>query len=255
MHRFNYLVPTLLFLVFIGCLLYNLFAFPFSREARLMVYFVQQIDLNTGNNNVTVNGLDKYVRTIIEELPSSSGQALNCGSQVSDNFREGLTTCVWHGLAPNVLANSDTSDVANSSSDIHDYDSWLYYNITMNDTHAAFSFQGRNTKSCRLVFDNPVATVDIEDAASDPRYISVADGGSSEVRLFSRNWDEVFKVNVTWSDQETHGQTGKVMCLWSDANQLGVIPAFDELRRFQPVWSAATKGGDGLVEGWKAFEL
>ena len=45
------------------------------------------------------------------------------------------------------------------------------------------------------------------------------------------------------------------MCGWSDANQLDTIPAFDELRRFEPVWSAVVKTSDGLVEGWKGFVI
>jgi hypothetical protein len=38
-------------------------------------------------------------------------------------------------------------------------------------------------------------------------------------------------------------------------NQPGVIPAFDELKRFEPFWAVATKYGDGLLEGWKEFEI
>ena len=49
------------------------------------------------------------------------------------------------------------------------------------------------------------------------------------------------------------GLDGKVVCLWSDANAPGTIPAFDEVRRFAPVWVAVTKSQDGLVEGGKAF--
>lgn len=46
---------------------------------------------------------------------------------------------------------------------------------------------------------------------------------------------------------------GKVVCLWSDANTEGVIPALDEVKKFMPVWSAVTKAADGLVEGSKRF--
>lgn len=48
---------------------------------------------------------------------------------------------------------------------------------------------------------------------------------------------------------------GDVVCLWSDQNERGVIPALDEVRRFMPVWSVVTKLGDGLVEGKKAFSV
>jgi hypothetical protein len=45
-----------------------------------------------------------------------------------------------------------------------------------------------------------------------------------------------------------------VGCMWSDVNQPGVIPALDEIWRFEPVWSVVSKGGDGLVEGWRDWK-
>lgn len=250
LHRFTYRIPTLLFLVFIGCLLYSLFAFPFSRNARLKVFFLQQVDLNTGINNVTVLGLDGYVQDIVGELPSAIGQSIQCGNKNLDK-----TKCEWSGLEPNVVASDAALRPFASDFGRRQYDKWLDYNVSHSKSSAYFSIQGRNTKHCHLVFDQPVSEVHIEDAASDPRYRPVHEEGSTQIRLFSRTWDKNFKVNVTWFEQEAKGQTGKVMCLWSDANQLGTIPAYDELRRFQPVWSATTKASDGLVEGWKEFKI
>ena len=256
LHRFTYHVPTFVFVIFIGCLIYNLLAFPFSRDARLKVYFVQQIDLDSGINNVTLTGLDGFVQNIIGELPSTAGQPLDCDEKVPDAFRNGLRTCVWHGLAPNVV-DSETAVIPYSNySRGNDYKSWLSYNVTHLNNSAHFSIQGPNTKQCRLVFDHPISGLHIENAASDPRYHSVAEKGSSQVRLISRSWDKNFRVTVTWpSGQEAKNQTGKAVCMWSDANQLGTVPAFDEIRRFEPVWSAVTKQSDGLVEGFKEFRV
>lgn len=53
--------------------------------------------------------------------------------------------------------------------------------------------------------------------------------------------------------QSDKGLDGKAVCLWSDDNKPGLIPALDEIRRFMPIWSAVTKYGDGLVEGSKPF--
>ena len=146
-----------------------------------------------------------------------------------------------------------------SRSSIHakgiNYTTWLDYDIISANSSAQFSIQGRNTKQCRIVFHDPVSEVHIEDAASDRRHKPVTERGSSQVRLFSRTWDKNFKVNVTWSGQEAKGQTGRVVCMWSDANKLGTIPAYDEIIRFMPVWSAVTKTSDGLVEGWKEFTV
>lgn len=255
LHRFTYQIPTLLFLIFIGCLIYNLLAFPFSRDARMKHYFIQQIDLDSGLNTVSLTGLDGFVQDIIGELPSAAGQALQCGD-VPWAATKGLQSCVWHGLAPNVVPDSYTAIDSGAGSSKDAYSTWLDYNVTATDSSASFTFQGKNTKQCRLALDHPVSDVQIEDASTDPRFRTVADEGTSQVRLFSRTWDKSFTVNVTWPDaQPAKGQTGKVMCMWSDANQLGTIPAFDEVRRFEPVWSVVTKGGDGLVEGWKAFKI
>ncbi|KAK3706125.1 hypothetical protein LTR37_012952 [Vermiconidia calcicola] len=255
LHRFSYKVPTILFFIFIGCLVYNLIAFPFSRDARLKIFFVQQVDLNSGANNVTLIGLDGFVQDVISGLPSAAGEDVRCGDRNADNLRAGLQSCVWSGLAPNVLANEVTSQHAANHSEESGYDTWLDYNITSTNSSASFSVRGRNTKSCRLEFNKPVSEVHIEDAASDPRYRPVAEKGSTQVRLFSRDWDKNFSVNVTWAGQNATSHTGRVVCMWSDANQFGTIPAFDEVRRFGPVWSAVTKTSDGLVEGYKDFEV
>ena len=154
---------------------------------------------------------------------------------------------MWHGLAPNVLA-TEVSPLTKE-----DTKKWLDYNITSANNSASFSLRGANTKSCRLVFDSHISSLSISDAASDPRYPPAVDGGIAQIRLASRTWDKEFKVNVTWSGEEAKGQKGRVVCAWSDANLHGTIPAYDEVRRFAPVWSAVTKSADGLVEGWREF--
>ena len=252
LHRFTFHIPTLVFLVFIGCLIYNLLAFPFSREARLKHYFVQQVDLNSGVNNVSITGLDGYIQDIAAELPSAAGQHLQCG-YLDWATRSGLQSCVWHGLTP--LTVPTPKGLAPYRNKTHGYEDWLSYNITHSGSSAVFRLTGKNTKACRIIFDNPVSQVEIDDAAHDPRYHTVAEDGSTQIRLFSRDWDKTFRINVTWDGQEAGGQTGKAVCLWSDANQLGTIPALDEVKKFEPVWSAVTKGSDGLVEGFKDFKI
>jgi len=235
---------------------YNLLACPFSPEARLKVYFLQEVNLDTGVNQVSVAGLNGYVQKVVHELPSAIGRSVNCSSASEAQIRSDLRTCRWPGLAPNVLADEPASRSAGAGSEGQNYTSWLDYNITRTNNSALFNIQGRNTKHCHILFDTPVSDVQIENAASDPRFASVAEKGSTQIRLTSRDWDRRFRVNVTWpGDQEVRGQTGKVVCLWSDVNQPGVIPAYDELFRFAPTWAVATKNGDGLVEGWKKFKV
>ncbi|KAK4507590.1 hypothetical protein PRZ48_001325 [Zasmidium cellare] len=265
LHRITFHVPTFLFLIFVGkcksiltfgtsltvlgCLIYNLVAFPFSREARLKYYFVQQMDLNSGVNNVTLLGVDGFLQDVIEEFPSAAGQPLHCGEASASN-RNGLAECKWHGLPPNVVPRNYNGLPSNST-----YKDWLQFNVTKSGNTASFSLQGLNTKICRLYFDTKVSSVAVEEGSSDDRQPNVGDGGSNQVHLFSRTWDKTFNVNVTWEDTKAKGQTGRVSCLWSDANQPGTIPAFDEVRRFEPVWSAVTKQDDGLFEGWKVFSI
>lgn len=251
LHRFTYHVPTFLLLVFIGCLVYSLLAFPFSRESRMKYYFVQHMNLETGVNNVTLQGLDGFVQDVAAEMPSAAGQILDCGPSVLPR-RAGLTSCCWHGLPPNVVPRGYAHAQKNSTLK-HSYRSWLGVSVAHEGNSAVINLQGQNTKMCRIVFENPVSSVSITDAATDARQRPVGEAGSYEIRLFSRDWDKIFQVNVTWDGEKAKGQKGRAWCMWDDANTSGSIPAYDELHRFEPVWSVATKTSDGLLEGFKDF--
>ena len=115
--------------------------------------------------------------------------------------------------------------------------------------------------------------------------------GARSVRLWRREWEKKpWEVFVRWdgsssssSDSSTTPRTskareggghaelvkkkekdrgkgkgldGRVVCLWSDANQAEkTIPAWREVGMFAPKWSAVTKLSDGLVEGSKGFKI
>ncbi|KAK3670209.1 hypothetical protein LTR78_009864 [Recurvomyces mirabilis] len=253
-HRFTYQAPTLLFLVFAGCLVYNLIADPFTRDARMKFYFQQHLDLDTGVNNVTLRGLDGYIQDIISDLPSAAGRPLKC----SQHDKDELVTCSWAGLAPKVIPEVVKGVAPYKNKTRSGPEPWLDFNatVTSSDT-ATFSLRGKETKQCKILFNQPVSAVSILGTLSshESSRSTVGENGSSEVRLFSRDWDKVFRVNVTWeSEHKAKGQSGKVVCLWSESEH-GEIPALDEIKRFEPVWAAVTKAGDGLVEGSKEFEL
>ncbi|WPG98585.1 vacuolar membrane protease [Acrodontium crateriforme] len=279
-HRFPYQVPSFLFAIFVGCLIYLLLTFPFSRDARLKAYFVQNVDLDNSINTVSLIGIDGYMQQIVAEIPSAAGQTMNCSLGLTTRG----TTCQWHGPAPSVVPAERTKNM--SKPDAPAMKEWLDYNITTytnaSQPKATFFLQGKNSKACRIMFDTPVDSVEIADAAVDPRLSTVAKDGSTLVTLFSREWAKTFKVTVTWpastnqrltidgkkdskgkdgkgsdvDDKETKlGQSGRVVCMWNDVSQPGVIPAYDELIRFMPVWSGLTKNGDGLVEGYKKWEI
>lgn len=250
-HRLSSRVPAFLFFVFVGTLVYNLIAFPFSEHNRLKVFFQQKVNLDTGVNNVSLTGLDHYVQQIAAEMPSAAGQALNCTTPELAS-RRGLTTCSWIGLPPNVVS----SDPVRAAS--HDYASWVTLNasrVPLTACDASFRLSGLNTRACKLQFDSPLADFNVTGAAPhDPRYVKVPDNGTYELRLWSREWDRTWDVNVRLKDAAA-SFTGRAVCLWSDQNDEAAIPALTEVRKSMPVWSIVTKFGDGLVEGSKGFAL
>ena len=262
LHRLTYQLPTFLFLISAGCLIYNLTAFPFSREARMKHFFVQTVDLDTGNNSVTLTGLDGFLQDIIAEIPSASGQRLDC-TGASDSRGDGLIACSWSGLAPHVDVVCDmsiSSTLKRTGEDKNEQkpkprpETWLDYSTTVNGSSAVFTIQGMNSKMCKIALDAPASEVHIAGSAEHPHSPTTHKNGSKEIHLFGRDWNNKFKVNVTWAGEKARGQTGKVTCLWSESDR-HQVPALDEIKTFEPVWSAVTKAGNGLVEGFKRFEL
>lgn len=249
-HRFSWHIPIFLLLVLIGTLVYNLLAFPFSSQNRLKLYFQQQIDLENGNNTVSLLGLSPFVKVAISDIPSAAGQDLHCV------HLENRETCSWTGPSPQVNGTNGYTYLKSP------YRGWLKYNASIvadskSSTKARINISGQNTRACKLLFDSPVSGVYVHgQAPEDKRLPPVPEQGSSELRLWSRTWDRQWTVDVEWDSKE-HGKSlsGKAVCLWSDVNQKGTIPAFDEVKHYVPVWVAITKAADGLVEGSKSFNI
>lgn len=267
LHKLSPYIPLVILLIFAGTLAYNFLAVPFSVDAKLKVYFLQRVDLDAGTNTVSLTGLDGYVQDIIAELPSAAGQDLNCSTSPL-RAREGLKACSWTGLAPNISASP--SSAFQEAKD--KYADWLTYSVSIpknvSDT-AVFTISALNSRACALRFGTPASSVRVAGGAVDPHMPQIGPHGTSEVRLWHRDWDRKWEVSVRWDDVDELrsgkkkkkgekgeiGVTGSVVCMWSDANVPGVIPALDEVWRFMPAWSMVTKGADGLVEGSKAFEI
>ena len=254
LYRHTYHIPTFFFFIFIGTLIYNLVAFPFSANNRLKVYFIQKLDLETGSNEVSLTGLGgQYLHEIIESLPSAAGQKPRCSSSL---IRKGLDQCTWNGLAPQVVKS-----IQPGVPPTFDYTNWLFLNVhhRVNASEARFHLWGRNTRACKLQFSRPVVDFNVNGAGTDERFPRTSETGSKEIRLWSRTWEKPWDVTVRWNatDGNHHGKglDGKVVCLWSDDNENGVIPALDEVRHYAPDWTAVSKMADGLVEGSKAFSI
>ncbi|EKD20800.1 uncharacterized protein L3040_000907 [Drepanopeziza brunnea f. sp. 'multigermtubi'] len=254
LHRITAHVPTFFLLIFISTLVYNLLAFPFSSNNRYKAYFQQTVDLESGINQVTLAGIEEYVRLMIDEIPSAAGQEISCKSK--DNIRQGLSYCSWHGIAPKVVDN-----VKNGIPPEKGYQDWMNFNVTRakGSNKATFHISGIDTKACILRFDDPFTAFEVHGAAkSDGKWNDVPESGSDQIKLWHRDWDREWVVDVEWPVSEgkqegEEGRSGRVVCFWSDHNELGTIPALDEVQRFMPAWAAVTKLMDGLVEGSKAF--
>ena len=265
-HRYTYHIPTFLFLVFIGTLIYNMVAFPFSANNRLKVFFQQKVDLDTSLNNVSLTGVSKgsFLLDVVHSLPSSAGKDITC---IPSPLRKGLTECSWSGLPPHVVPDTHSHIPPETG-----YRDWLTYNITrsINITNSAkFHISGQDTRACKILFHQPIRDFHIKGSGpADKRFPKVSEEGSKELRLWSREWERDWEGAFQWDTEhrerkergkttggESSGMDGRVVCLWSDANTPGVIPALDEVWRFAPEWVAVSKAGDGLVEGSKAFAV
>ena len=250
LHRYTYHIPTFLFLVLIATLIYNVVAFPFSTNSRLKLFFQQKVDLDTGINQVLLTGIgDPYLADTINSLPSAAGQKREC---TSSSVRRGLTECAWHGLPPEVVQKSHPEIPPH-----HAYSDWVTYHIfrAPNSTEARIRLWGRNTRNCKIQFNQPIYDFTVEGAGNDKRFQRVPEQGSKQVILWSRTWEKEWIVKIKWQPRPGSGSgiDGRVVCLWSDDNETGVVPALDELRHFAPDWVALAKTDDGLVEGSKAF--
>ena len=250
LHRFTYHIPVFCFFVFVGTLIYNSVAFPFSTTNPFKFYFIQRVDLDTGINRVGLNGVGKsFLTDIIQSLPSSAGQSL----KQTDSTRQDQIEYSWYGLPPVVVPIVDPHIPPQMG-----YRDWLSFNASrVGPNEALISVAGRNTRSCQLRFDRPVTEAKVDGSAYDERFPTRIDGGIRQIRLWSREWEKTWIVTVTWPEKEENGTEsqgldGQVVCLWND-EQDGRIPALDEARRYAPPWAILASLSDGLVEGHKTF--
>lgn len=208
------------------------------------MYFVQQVDLDTGVNTVSLTSLPGYVERVAGSIPSARGQELDCKTPEVAS-RKGLVKCGWSGPLPHVVSTEENWAERRN---------WVDVSVSPGESSNTASIQvrGLNTRACRILFDKPVRQFNVEGGASDPRFNATGEYGATEVRLWHREWSQAWNVTVAWDNKTEEGITGRAVCLWSDANE-GAIPAFDEVQHFLPRWAVATKYSDGLVEGLRGF--
>lgn len=253
-HRYTYHIPIFLLFILIGTLIYNCAAFPFSDSNRVKLSFSQQVDLDRGNSTAYLTGVLPFVENAVRGLPSAGGQT-ECRPF---NTR---TQCSWAGPEPRVAPSDEISTVSSSSPS----PDWVSFSITNPDNTAnsvRFEVSGQNTRACRITMDrHPISNFSVAGSSPpDRRFLHPAPDGLSELRLWSRTWDDGWTVDVGFSEESSEESNrssvkGRVSCLWSDDNTPGLIPALDEVRQYAPSWVAVSKLTDGLVEGYREFEL
>ncbi|KAI1330089.1 hypothetical protein F5Y16DRAFT_364046 [Xylariaceae sp. FL0255] len=254
-HRVTHHVPIFLLFVFVGTLIYNLTAFPFSVNNRYKLYFQQTVDLDAGSSRVHYVGLKEYVELAVADIPSAMGKELDCDWRQSS--RAGLHDCSYDGadVPPNVAQSLLPPGVPPQKG----YHKWVTYNITRakGATKATFEVDGMETRSCAITFKKPISGFTVHGSnAPDQRFGGVPDDGLEKIKLYRRDWGMPWVVDVEWAQgaDEGSGIDGRVVCSWDDVNTAGTIPAFDEGLKYAPTWVGLSKLSTGLLEGSKAFK-
>ncbi|KAG8924458.1 hypothetical protein FRC01_011478 [Tulasnella sp. 417] len=261
-HKIHRVFSLVLVFILIATVAYNMLAFPFSLYSPLKVYFQQTVDLDANgiepHNVVELVALQGYLeRYIVPSTPSGQDAVnkglLTCGPPEAK--RAGLWSCRYPGPPPNVAPIS-AKDIGTEFGSTAKPDIITFNATRLTANTGKLTVKGRNTRSCRLYFDDPIKAIHVKGGNDrvQPGY-PVPEDGVKEVRLWSRTWDKEFEVLVEWEGKVRKQKvTGRVACEWAEMRE-GRIPALEEVLGFSPMWTAVTKLNDGLVEVYKKFEM
>ncbi|KAF9444121.1 hypothetical protein P691DRAFT_778476 [Macrolepiota fuliginosa MF-IS2] len=264
------------FLIFSIATIYNWSAFPFSQDAPLKVFFQQSVEIQLTPGNPpsqrvvhaisSLTGVPDYIQFhVVSQLPSSWTPNANVQC-TPDGSRSGTSTCRWEtALIP-------------SPGGLDAQTPWFTFTASrLNTTSALITVSGRDTRACRLYFDNrAIKAYDVytlnADGTQSPSGRRTQAGyeipstGLMGLWLWSRTWDRNFTVAVTWDVNDgvgaTAGLSGRVACEWAEytSGMVGMeltnsttIPAYEEILSYLPAWAVSTKTTDGLMEAWTNF--
>ncbi|RDA88800.1 hypothetical protein CP532_5525 [Ophiocordyceps camponoti-leonardi (nom. inval.)] len=274
LHRVTHHVPLFLLAVFVGTLIYNLVAFPFSASSRFKFRFQQTIDLDKGTNTVSITGLEMFVRPVVASLPSAAGQDVACPASPI----HGLVDCIYDAsmLPPNPVNGTKLEELVVVEAFASD-----------DGRSASVGIRAPASRLCYLETSKPIFGFAVEGGGRrDDRFGSSPDHeGLRNIRLWRRSWEGSWNVTLHLVDDDDHRQnrdrnryytnTDKsevddandgskdekplevaVRCVWNDANSArSTMPAFDEVLRFMPDWSVVTKTTVGLVSVGRRVSL
>jgi hypothetical protein len=272
LHR-SHALSLFILLLFILSILYTWMTFPFSSAAPLRVFFQQRVEIDLGLDALHSHDSPKVITSltghplylpnsaIISNLPSA--KAVKCDLH---RTRRGLMLCEWEsgtGMQPVPGSWYGWSKDTNTTK---------YFNASVSrigPSAARIMVNGRNTRSCRIYFDNqPIleyvihSTDGFGEKKGMQRGYEVGERGVKELILWSRTWDKDFVVDVKWSDDSNSSGfklQGRIGCEWAEYESAaidhgsggrvsGKIPAFEEVLMYLPEWAVSSKQDDGLVE-------
>lgn len=280
LHRVTHHVPVFLLLVFTGAFIYNLVAFPFSTNHRFKFSFQQVIDLDEGTNLVKLTGLAEFVRPVVSSLPVAAGQTIDC-HPTRVGGRGTLSDCVYDASSqsPNLVDGKRPEELMN-----------VTIARSSDGATASVVIDALDTRTCYIDLSEPVYGFFVEGGAKrDGRFGSFPPQGLQHLQVWRRDWVTPWNVTLHLTPQgkivedglqlieesETFGSDElkaraiegtelaekpgsldiTIRCAYSDANKASTIPAYSELKKYQPTWSVATQKSVALVEVKKTYTL
>jgi hypothetical protein len=258
MHRW---LNSIVLLIFVLSTLYTYLAFPFSQETPLKVYFAQSVDLDTSRVVTALSGPRQFLSTvIIPRFPSAYNQALDC-TDAPDKL--GLQTCKWE-VGDAFVPSPGGSERYYGQGPMS---KWVTTSIKRTGpTSARIKVQGLNTRSCTLQFSGKRVKgfhLSGDGGKGLQGGSEVPEDGLEQIRLWSRDWEKEFEVDVEFAGSEDEKATGRVSCGWAEYESAtvgggrtgGKIPSLEEVLLFLPEWAVVTKSSAALFDaGWE-FEI
>lgn len=260
MHRW---LNGIILIVFILSTLYTYLAFPFSQETPLKVYFAQSVDLDTSRVVTALTGPRQFLSTaIIPRFPSAIDQAVNC-TDAPDKL--GLQTCKWE-VGDAFVPSPGGSKRHYGQGPTSSLQKWVTASIKRKSNSARIKVQGLNTRSCTLQFSGKRVKrfhLSGDGGKGLQGGSEVPEEGLEQIRLWSRDWEKEFEVDVDFAGREDEKATGRVSCGWAEYESAtvgggrtgGKIPSLEEVLLFLPEWAVVTKSSAALFDaGWE-FEV
>lgn len=277
LHRSTHHIPVALLVVFVGTLIYNLVAFPFSVNNRFKFRFQQTVDLDAGTNTVELSGLEQFVRPVMAYLPSAAGKRIECLSPGVGSIVE----CRYDAssLPPDLVDGEKLEELVS-----------IETARSSDGRTASVRVRGSNTRTCHLDVSSPIWGFSVDGGGPrDDRFGALPGDGFQHIQLWRWTWGGAWNVTLqlagdgfSESKQESgsRDEAGRgggmsagelkprsaasepdgelevmVRCAWDDANGPVKIPAFHELTRFMPEWAVVTKKATGLVQVKKSAKV